>query len=39
YPVLWNAFKRLASGASDDEKSALFAGNAARFYRVEELLA
>jgi predicted TIM-barrel fold metal-dependent hydrolase len=38
YPVLWNAFKRLASGASDDEKRALFAGTAARFYGVEHAL-
>jgi hypothetical protein len=29
YAVLWNAFKRLASGASADEKSALFSGTAA----------
>jgi predicted TIM-barrel fold metal-dependent hydrolase len=35
YPVLWNAFKRLASGASADEKRALFAGTAARVYGVE----
>ena len=39
YPVLWNAFKRIASGASDSEKTALFAGNASRFYRIEEVLA
>ena len=38
YPVLWNTFKRLASGASDSEKSALFAGTAARFYGIEHLL-
>lgn len=38
YPVLWNAFKRLAQGASADEKAALFAGTAARFYRIEHLL-
>jgi len=38
YPVLWNAFKRLASGASDSEKRDLFAGTAARFYRLEHLL-
>ncbi|ANY20594.1 Amidohydrolase [Tsuneonella dongtanensis] len=38
YPVLWNAFKRLASGASDSEKRALFAGTAARFYGLEHLL-
>lgn len=38
YPVLWNAFKRLASGASSDEKRALFAGTAARVYGLEGLL-
>ena len=38
YATLWNALKRLASGASDDEKRALFAGTAARVYRVENLL-
>ena len=39
YPVLWNTFKRLTAGASDDEKAALYAGNAARFYGLEHLLA
>lgn len=39
YQVLWNSFKRLASGASADEKAALFAGNAARFYQIEQVLA
>jgi len=34
YPVLFNAFKRLASGASPAEKADLFAGTAARFYRL-----
>ena len=38
YPVLWNAFKRLTAGASADEKAALYAGNAARFYGIEHLL-
>ena len=38
YPVLWNAFKRIAAGASADEKRALFAGTAAHFYGVEHLL-
>ena len=32
YPVLWNAFKRLAAGCSDTEKTALFSGTAARVY-------
>jgi L-fuconolactonase len=34
YAVLWNACKRLATGASADEKSALFSGAAARTYRL-----
>jgi predicted TIM-barrel fold metal-dependent hydrolase len=34
YAVLWNAFKRLAAGASADEKSALFSGTASRVYRL-----
>lgn len=34
YPVLWNAFKRLASGCSVDEKAALFHGTAITFYRL-----
>ena len=34
YPVLFNAFKRLASGASTPEKADLFAGTASRFYRL-----
>jgi predicted TIM-barrel fold metal-dependent hydrolase len=38
YPVLWNAFKRLANGASDGEKRDLFAGTAARVYGIEHLL-
>jgi L-fuconolactonase len=32
YPVLWNAFKRIAGGCSDDEKADLFHRSAARFY-------
>ncbi len=38
YPVLWNAFKRITQGASADEKHALYAGNAARFYGIEHIL-
>lgn len=38
YAVLWNTFKRLSSGASAEEKAALFAGTAARFYGIEHLL-
>ena len=34
YPVLWNAFKRIAAGASAAEKAALFHGTAARVYRL-----
>jgi L-fuconolactonase len=34
YAVLWNAFKRLAAGASAAEKTALFAGTARRTYRL-----
>jgi L-fuconolactonase len=36
YPVLFNAFKRLAHGASASEKADLFAGTASRFYRLEK---
>ena len=39
YPVLWNAFKRITGGASENEKAALYAGNAARFYDIEQVLA
>jgi predicted TIM-barrel fold metal-dependent hydrolase len=35
YAVLWNAFKRIAAGYSAQEKAALFADTAARFYRLE----
>ena len=38
YATLWNTFKRLAVGASADEKRALFAGTAARVYGIEDLL-
>ena len=34
YPVLWNAFKRIASGCSAAEKTALFHDTAAGFYRL-----
>ena len=34
YQVYWNAFKRLAKGASADEKAALFRGTAKDFYRL-----
>ncbi len=35
YAVCWNAFKRLASGASAVEKTALFSTTATRFYRLD----
>jgi L-fuconolactonase len=34
YVALWNAFKRIAAGCSAAEKAALFAGTAAKFYRL-----
>jgi predicted TIM-barrel fold metal-dependent hydrolase len=35
WAVLWNAFKRIAAGASADEKLALFSGTARRVYRLD----
>jgi predicted TIM-barrel fold metal-dependent hydrolase len=35
YGVLWNSFKRLTAGYSDDEKAKLFHDTAARIYRLE----
>ena len=35
YGVLWNAFKRLAAGASAAERADLFSGTATRIYRLE----
>ena len=32
YQVFWNAFKRIAAGASASEKTALFSGAATKFY-------
>jgi predicted TIM-barrel fold metal-dependent hydrolase len=34
YATLWNAFKLVAAGASETEKTALFSGTAARVYRL-----
>jgi predicted TIM-barrel fold metal-dependent hydrolase len=34
YTVLWNAFQKIASGYSDGEQAALFAGTAATVYRI-----
>ena len=35
YSVLWNAFKKMAAGFSENEKDDLFIGTAARTYRLE----
>jgi predicted TIM-barrel fold metal-dependent hydrolase len=35
YRVIWNAFKRIAAGASAHEQAALFSGTAARAYRLK----
>ena len=34
YRTYWNAFKRLASGANDAEKAAMFHDVAAKFYKI-----
>ncbi|HTE14485.1 MAG TPA: amidohydrolase family protein [Burkholderiales bacterium] len=34
YPVIWNAFKRIAARYAADEKRALFYGTAAKAYRL-----
>ena len=34
YPVIWNAFKRIAAPYSTDERRALFYGTAAKVYRL-----
>src|ERR1700730_2753020 len=34
YQVLWNAFKRIATGYTADEKTALFSGAASKAYRL-----
>lgn len=34
YVTLWNAFKLIAARGSEDEKTALFSGTAARVYRL-----
>ena len=34
YPVLWNAFKRLAANFSAEEKAKLFSDTAKRVYRL-----
>jgi predicted TIM-barrel fold metal-dependent hydrolase len=35
YPVLWNAFKRLAQSMSENEKNSLFSLTAAKAYRLD----
>jgi L-fuconolactonase len=37
YPVFWNACKLLTKGTSATEKADLFAGTAARFYRLNAI--
>jgi L-fuconolactonase len=37
YQVFWNACKRLASGATPSEKTALFGGTAKRVYRLDSI--
>ena len=34
YPVVWNTFKRIAAGASADEKAKLFHDTAKKVYRL-----
>jgi predicted TIM-barrel fold metal-dependent hydrolase len=34
YAIYWNAFKRLAAGASDEDKALLFRETARQFYRL-----
>lgn len=35
YACLWNAFKRVAAGASDGEKLSLFGATARRVYQLD----
>jgi L-fuconolactonase len=37
YPVFWNTCKLMTKGASSTEKADLFAGTAARFYRLNAI--
>ena len=34
YSNLWNAFKRVSDGYSNDEKNAMFHNTALKFYRL-----
>ena len=38
YRTLWNVFKRIASGYSDEERRDLFSGSAINFYRLSPVL-
>ena len=38
YVVLWNSFKRMTASYSDSEKSKLFAGTAADFYQLGDMV-
>jgi predicted TIM-barrel fold metal-dependent hydrolase len=35
YTVLWNAFQKMTSSYTAEERDALFAGTAARTYRID----
>ena len=37
YNVLWNAFKKMTAGFSDDEKDALFRATALRVYSLKPI--
>jgi L-fuconolactonase len=39
YGVLWNAFKRITSGCSSDEKALIFSGTASRVYQLGQVSA
>ena len=34
YTVLWNAYKRMTAGLSDQDRALLFSGTAKRVYRL-----
>ena len=36
YPILWNAFKRVAARYTQAEQDALFHDNAVRLYRLDD---
>ena len=35
YPVLWNAFKKIAERFTENERTAMFRSNAERIYRLD----